>query len=49
MQMSAVAPGGRKRAFGFLELELQAVVSCWTWVLGFKLGFFASTVHILNC
>lgn len=46
--MSAVVPG-QKRAFDLLELELQVVVSCWTWVLGFKLGFSASTVHILNC
>lgn len=36
--MSAVPLRGQKRALESLELELQEVVSCPTWVLGLNTG-----------
>ena len=39
---------GQKRVLDPLELELQEVVSCLTWVLGAELRSSARVAHILN-
>lgn len=46
VHICAVPTGAR--TFGLLELELQAAVSCSTWVLGTKSGFPARTAGALN-
>lgn len=40
---------GQKRACDPLELELQAIVSCLTWVLGTELRPSARALCILHC
>jgi hypothetical protein len=37
-----------KRMLASLELELQAVVSSPTWVLGTELGFSVEAIHALS-
>lgn len=46
---SAGTRGDQKRALDSRELELQAVVSNQTWVLGTEAGFSAITANALNC
>jgi cytochrome c1 len=46
--MSAGAQRSQKRALGFLEQELQAVVSYLTWVLDPELGSSTRTANTLN-
>ena len=49
MHMSTVVPGGQERALDLLELNLQAAVSCLTWVLRTKLASSARAMIALNC
>lgn len=37
-RVCAGAPGGQQTVLDSLELGSQAVISCWTWVLGTELG-----------
>lgn len=39
LPMSAGRPGGQKRVLHWLELDLQMVMSCLTWVLGTELVY----------
>lgn len=39
---------GQKRALDFVELELQAVRSCQTWVLGTELRSSARAIFTIN-
>lgn len=49
VHMNVGSLGDWKKVSDSLELELQVVVSCVTWVLGPKLGSPARAVHVLHC
>lgn len=40
---------GTYRGHTALDLELEEVVNCWSWVLGSKLSCSVRAVHALNC
>lgn len=42
------AYGHQKKISDFLELELEADMSLWVWVLGTELGSYAVAVSILK-
>lgn len=49
MYSSEDAQRVQMRASNPLEMELQAVLSCLTWVLGTKLGSPVTSSSILDC
>lgn len=49
VHMSAGTRGDQKRALDSWELELEAVVSNQTWVLGIEAGSSAIKANALNC
>lgn len=49
VHMSAGTRGDQKRALDSRELELEAVVSNQTWVLGIEAGSSAIKANALNC
>lgn len=48
VHMSAGTSGGQKRVLGLLELELQVVLNCLTWVLATKVVLSVQTVSAFN-